>query len=1025
MIRSIPIRTACALFWVFLLLFATGSRAQQLASARIIGVVTDPSGKAIRNVTVTLTNLAQGTVRSLDTQEDGSFSFTTLEAAKYRLTVSSPAGFSPYQQYVTVNVGQDLSVPVRLAIASNQTKVEVVADTPPAVDTATSALGGVINARQISTLPLNGRNYLELSLLVPGNAPAPNFDPTKENTVVISTAGQVGRGGNVTIDGADNNDDAVGGSLVNIPEDAVQEFQIATNRFSAELGRSGSAVTNVVTKQGTNDLHGGVAMYERDKVLQGLPATYDPSIGSTPPFHRQQYAGDIGGPFKQDKAWWFVAMEDRQQLGADLVGVRDTTTQTIGRTFATAPLHDFLATTRLDWQASRRDRVGFRYSLQLEDDLSQSELDRALGTAAYRQTAENHLQGLVADWVHTFTPTLINRMSFADNNFLNITNPIVTGPQITYPNLDDGATYRIPQQTRQFRLQGDDTLTWSHLNHTLSFGGEVQSIDADFYLPVFIQGNIQAVEDFPDFDRNGDGKVDDNDLLFAVALQSSTPTKPLNLPDNDNYHVAGFAQDDWKALPNLVLNLGLRWEMDTNLNNLSWYSQRNPIVQSFYQGSRHREYNNWGPRIGFNYSVNPNLSIHGGYGIYYDRITLEIMSLEKGFDGRALALNVTAGNAVTNPDGTPVYLNPNGTFKPGAPEVLSSPFSGFLFAGAGSTGIDIIDNRLRNPMVQQFNLGVETQIHRSLTVKVDGVHNFGTRFIIGDPVGSVYNPQTGGPDEITNLASWVGTKYDALWISVRQLLGKYGEFDSAYTLAKAFNYANDDQIPFEYSPIDPNNLQREYGPPPNDQRHRLVMSGIANLPYKLQFSPVWTIASGVPMDILLPDGSERVPTMQRNAGGREFQNARQLNAFIATTNAAGGVYEASTNSYVILPQVSDHAHFNDSFNALDFRLSRAFHFGERWNLDLIGEAFNIFNVTNILGVSNLNYSGFANTLSPDNSNHGYSSSFGQPVSTAEASLDREVHGPSRLLQDSASDGARFAGGEGDGTTVDTGALENS
>lgn len=136
------------------------------------------------------------------------------------------------------------------------------------------------------------------------------------------------------------------------------------------------------------------------------------------------------------------------------------------------------------------------------------------------------------------------------------------------------------------------------------------------------------------------------------------------------------------------------------------------------------------------------------------------------------------------------------------------------------------------------------------------------------------------------------------------------------------------------------------------------------------------------MDILLPDGSERVPTMQRNAGGREFHNAQQLNAFIARTNAGGGVYEASANSYVILPQVSNHAHFDDSFNALDFRLSRNIHLGERYNLNLIGEAFNIFNVTNILGVSNLNYSGFANTLSPDSGNPSYSSSFGQAVSTA-------------------------------------------
>ncbi len=186
-------------------------------------------------------------------------------------------------------------------------------------------------------------------------------------------------------------------------------------------------------------------------------------------------------------------------------------------------MHDYLTTERLDWQVTEHDRIGFRHSLELEDDLSQSQLDRSLGTAAYRQTAVNHLQGLIADWVHIFTPSVINRMSFADNNFINTTSPTSNTPQITYPDLDDGATYRVPQQTLQFRLQGDDTVTWSRRNHTLSFGGEVQSIDADFNLGVFQQGNIQTVEDFPDFDRNGDGKVDDNDLLFAVALRSSTP----------------------------------------------------------------------------------------------------------------------------------------------------------------------------------------------------------------------------------------------------------------------------------------------------------------------------------------------------------------------------------------------------------------------------------------------------------------------------------------------------------------------
>ena len=973
---------AVGAFLLFLLVSVSASISQQLATGDINGTVTDPSGKSVGNVKITLTNSRQGTMRVFNTKADGVFSFSALEASGYELAAEPADGFGPWRQSIVVEVGQSRAVDVRLELAASQTSVEVEGNRSIQVDTTSSVVGGVISARQIESLPLNGRNYLELAYLIPGNAPAPTFDPTKQHTVVVSSAGQLGRGGNVSIDGADNNDDAVGGSLANVPEDAVQEFQIATNRFSAALGRSGSTVINVVTKQGTNAIHGDVAFYERDGALQALPATYDPSVGSTPPFHRQQYAGDIGGPIKRDKAWWFVAAEARQQLGGDLVGERDTQNQTITRVFARAPLHDFLLTDRLDWQVGQRDRVGFRQSLQLEDDLGQSQLDRSLGTEAYRQTAENHLQGLIADWVHVFAPTVINRMSFADNNFLNDTLPTTTAPQITFPGLDDGATYRVPQQTLQFRLQGDDVVSWTRRNHTFSFGGGVQWIDADFNLGVFRQGNIVAVENFPDFDRNRDGKVDDNDLLFAVGLRSSTPDRPLLLPNNDNYNISTFAEDDWRILRNLTLNLGVRWEMDTNLNNLSWYAQRNPIVESFYQGTRHRNYNNWGPRVGFNYAFNPNLSVHGGYGIYYDRITLEIMSLEKGFDGRALALNVTAGNVTTDQNGIPVYLNQDGTFRPGAPEAISSPFSGFLFTGAGAAGIDVINNRLRSPMVQQFNLGIEQQIGQGLLFRIDGVHNLGTRFIIGRPVGTVYNPDTQGPDNVTDLESAVNTKYDALWVSVRQQFKKYGEFDAAYTLAKAFNYANDDQIPFEYSPIDPTNLQREYGPTPNDQRHRLVLSGVANLPWKLHFSPLWTIASGVPMDILLPDGSERVPTMQRNAGGREFHNARELNAFIAQTNAGGGVWVASENTYVMLPQVSDQARFNDSFNALDFRLDRTIMFGDRYSLKLMGEAFNIFNLTNILGTSNLNYSGYYNTLSPDQNNPGFSSSFGSPVSTA-------------------------------------------
>src|SRR5687768_2446214 len=216
-------------------------------------------------------------------------------------------------------------------------------DIPPAlIDNSASLVNGVVDSREVESLPLNGRNFLELALLIPGNSPAPNFDPTKTNTMVISSAGQLGRGGNVTVDGADDNDDVVGGQVQNISQEAVQEFQIATNRFSAQLGRSGSSVINIVTKSGSNEYHGSGSFYFRSKALQGLPATFNRGLGQTPPFDREQYAFTLGGPIQKDHAWFFGSVEYRNQDGASLVGLRDLATRTIKRTFAEAPLNDLL-----------------------------------------------------------------------------------------------------------------------------------------------------------------------------------------------------------------------------------------------------------------------------------------------------------------------------------------------------------------------------------------------------------------------------------------------------------------------------------------------------------------------------------------------------------------------------------------------------------------------------------------------------------------------------------------------------------
>ena len=157
----------------------------------------------------------------------------------------------------------------------------------------------------------------------------------------------------------------------------------------------------------------------------------------------------------------------------------------------------------------------------------------------------------------------------------------------------------------------------------------MQRLDDEFGLGVFQAGRIVFVQDFADFDHNGDGVINDNDLLFAVTIRSAVPDRPLILPNSDNNFVAGYFQDDWHVHPHL-LNLGLRYELDTDLNNVGHFNQLNPILLPFVHGKRHKDTNNFGPRVGFNWATPAGrFSVHGGYGIYYDRITLECSRLNE------------------------------------------------------------------------------------------------------------------------------------------------------------------------------------------------------------------------------------------------------------------------------------------------------------------------------------------------------------------------------------------------------------
>lgn len=238
------------LFLLACALVAAPNVLAQLGTAGLSGTVSDQNGANIPNARVVVKNKATGQTRETTTNQDGIYTLLNLVPAVYEVRVEGQSFAASVVDNFTLNVGETPTVNVTLKPQGAAETVIISAGEAVGVDTTTSQVSGLINDRTLQSLPLNGRNFLELAYLLPGNAPAPNYDPTKTNTLEVSSAGQLGRGGNIAVDGADNNDDVVGGTLQNFPQDGIGEFQIATNRFSAEIGRSASSAINIITKSG-------------------------------------------------------------------------------------------------------------------------------------------------------------------------------------------------------------------------------------------------------------------------------------------------------------------------------------------------------------------------------------------------------------------------------------------------------------------------------------------------------------------------------------------------------------------------------------------------------------------------------------------------------------------------------------------------------------------------------------------------------------------------------------------------------
>src|SRR5271166_900281 len=488
-----------------------GSARAQVPTTVLNGIVRDLSGGVVANAQVRATNAATQAPRETRTNSDGIYVLPDLPAGKYTVQIAASGLATRKFTDVTLEAGRTTTLDAQLGVASTATTVKVSGEAT-AIELTQSMIQGQVDSATIQSIPLNGRNFLELAYLVPGNRPAPNFDPTKTNTLEVSSAGGFGRGGNITVDGGDNNDEVVGGTLANLPQDSVQEFQIATGRFTAEVGRSGNSIINVVTKSGTNDYHGSAFLFERNRNLQARPATLDPST-PTPPFDRQQYGGSIGGPIVKDKTFWFAAGEYRHQNSAVLTGERvygsNPGNDEILNTTAPAPLREALFSTRVDHQLNASNALTARYTFNRSTQTAQAEASQPtpLSSAAERQNSLNRFNSLVAGWTSTLSPTQVNSVTFHFDTFLNNIPPFPQDAPTTYPSLGlstelvfpglaDGVNFSTPQATHLNRYQLRDGFAWTLGTHTLHLGAELQHYSAFGIINPFGSGSVVLTSNF-------------------------------------------------------------------------------------------------------------------------------------------------------------------------------------------------------------------------------------------------------------------------------------------------------------------------------------------------------------------------------------------------------------------------------------------------------------------------------------------------------------------------------------------------
>ena len=966
-----------------------GAFAQATASGTIQGTITDQSQGVVQGAEITAKNKGTDLTRTISTSDTGYYRIELLPVGVYAITVTK-TGFATTTSTIEVMVGQAATFDVTLKPGAASETVEISSDVP-LVDQAKTDVSQNITPKQVEELPLLGRDVANLAYLAPGVKAADSYDPTKNRYAVLSVNGQDGRNVNVTINGLDNKDNTIGGTVMQVPLEAVEEFVISTQRFSAANGRSEGAAINLITKSGTNNYHGSAFGFFREQAFNA-ENHFEQLAGQKGPYSRQFFGGSVGGPIVKDKFFGFFAFErQREHTSVTEAASAFNELQIAAKAGLAAqpaaviptPFYENRYNGRLDYKFNDHQNAYVSYTSQANNSLN----DQSLGLSDLTQGnfTKNHLQAANATLNSVFTPTLVNSFMVGFQYWNNIIDSSTKVPFVTFPGgVSFGTSTNVPQQSYQHKFQFRDDITKTIQAHTFKFGVDYVF---DPNLGGFFESNAT-----PEIDFNDSPSVITTDKAkypqgFATpgifrSMSGSSGNPYFKLSPKQ---LGLYGQDTWRVTRRLTLDLGLRWDKDFGLVGAdamrnSRTFQKLTAITSPFASLPGDDGKNFSPRIGFAYDVTGHARhiLRGGYGLYYGNIFENIplfMIQQANPTIFQQVFNISSPTDIV--PGTNIQLQ-NWRFGID-PFPTIPPASANLAAGA--TG-RLMDPHFRNPVSQQFNIGYQWALTNRSVVEVEYVHELGLHedktININPHIATAFGVDAKGNPIITSDARPLSaafaaagvtalgrtmdeqsvnrSRYDGLNISYRQQMYKHVSLNANYTLSRAMGWAIQSGGPdassgFRNYPHDPLNPwdPRDFGPTPNDERHHVTLSGIVELPLGFQVSPILQFGSARPIDLrsgidILDRGTGySIPVIVPNDDPTNYTFFNQNATFTAGNQQARALQCIAAGS---CHEVGYDTLRGDPFFQMDMRVAKNIRLREGWRLQLIFQAFNLTNKVN-------------------------------------------------------------------------------